>query len=700
LGFEASFPRRFVSRLASRETASRRHYRPIYSLHRWWARRPGTVFRSMLLAAFAGDETAENMERRFFEPHGGGLLQGKLIVDPFMGGGTTVFEALRLGASVVGLDVNPVAWWIVKQGVDRADPDRLEAAYRQVEESVGATIHDYYLTRCPLCNSPAEGLYYFWVKELTCPHCGRPFLLHPDFRLARHPEGDFAVYCPRCHGVDRTERIDSPQQCSHCGHVYVPGRGRVHRGRYVCPHCGDRGRVVDELQNRQRPLDHGLVAVEYHCPQHGRGYKRADEADLALYEAASHELTRRAPTFWLPSQRIRPGTNTDQMRRHGYRYWRDMFNDRQLLGLGLLSNAIALVDDTASRELMTTLFSEVLDYNNMFCDYNYSYRKIGNLFGLHAFNVSMRPVENNLWGGAAGSGTFSRFFRKLVAAKSYARRPSERDLQGHRIRLPQEAVSLDPVVDATALESPILDTEQSCVVLCRDSRSIPLADGTVDAVVTDPPYFDNVMYGELSEFYYVWLHGALGEEYPEFMAPEMEDTPEIISNPGRGKGPDDYVRGLSAVFAECHRILRRGAPLVFTFHHRSIDVWVALLEALTAAGFVVESTVPVHSEMSSSIHIRGKRAPETDVVVACRRRSDIAAPGDVGSGSDWKLRLAKIGARLARGESHPSEDTRIALLGKALTILSTASVEQGFDRKQVSELLSFAAGPALGVEQP
>src|SRR6266516_3664039 len=114
----------FVAAMALREKQIQQNYRPVIGVHKWFARRPGALFRSLLLSEFANGLP---LAKTYYRPHD---LQGLIIADPFMGGGTTLFEANRLGCNVVGTDINPMAFWIVRQelmGIDRR-------AFRQESE--------------------------------------------------------------------------------------------------------------------------------------------------------------------------------------------------------------------------------------------------------------------------------------------------------------------------------------------------------------------------------------------------------------------------------------------------------------------------------------------------------------------------------------------------------------------------------------
>ena len=119
-----------ISQLAQDETGKRQYYRPVYSLHKWWARRPGALFRSIILLATNSNKelfltTANGSISKLGEYFKDHSLENSVILDPFMGGGTTLVEANRLGAKVIGCDLNPVSYWIVRETLKPIDLDRL-----------------------------------------------------------------------------------------------------------------------------------------------------------------------------------------------------------------------------------------------------------------------------------------------------------------------------------------------------------------------------------------------------------------------------------------------------------------------------------------------------------------------------------------------------------------------------------------------
>jgi putative DNA methylase len=201
---EADFPVLEVSRLAQLESYRKNVYRPAYYIHKWWARRTGATFRAILLGALLPE--GQSPMDFFYQAND---FQEAVILDPFMGGGTTVGEALRLGARVIGVDVNPVSWFLVKKIVEPVSLRTLDQAFRSLEQSVGQEILRLYETTCSRCQNKAQAVYTYWVKLVPCQACGQAVPLRKTMVLARHMSKPHTglVTCPEC-GHPMIEKLE------------------------------------------------------------------------------------------------------------------------------------------------------------------------------------------------------------------------------------------------------------------------------------------------------------------------------------------------------------------------------------------------------------------------------------------------------------------------------------------------------------
>ena len=175
-------------------------------------------------------------------------------------------------------------------------------------------------------------------------------------------------------------------------------------------------------------------------------------------------------------------------------------------------------------------------------------------------------------------------------------------------------------------------TPPPVTITCKPGDSLDhIEDGSIDVVVMDPPYYANVMYAELSDFFYVWLKRTAGHVFPELFRRHLTDKDnEAVANPARFKGEKgagalagrDYQERMASIFAECRRTLKPGGIMTLMFTHKKVEAWDALTKGLMEAGFVISASWPIHTEPEGSLHIRNKAAAKTTIFLVCRARAE------------------------------------------------------------------------------
>ncbi|GAB2862948.1 hypothetical protein GCM10027277_34450 [Pseudoduganella ginsengisoli] len=663
---ERDFPMVEISRVAEQESWRKEINRPIYHIHKWWATRLGSVFRGISLAALSkpGTETW----KQFYQRQN---FAGKVVLDPFMGSGTTLGEAAKLGANVVGCDVNPVSTFLVRQAFTRVDEAQLRATFAKLEQEVALQIRRYYQTRDPQTGELIPVLYFFWVKTVTTPGGETiPLLSRYVFSQDAYPKKKpkAQIICPGCWQVVEGRYDATDVTCPHCSIQFNPQEGPA-SGQYVTSNAGERFRIKDLLPSDGSPPAHKLYAMLALRPDGEKIYLPAREEDLSLFAEAESRLPQE--TLPLPTLAVRPGHNTDQARGYNYSNWRDFFNSRQLLCLGMLLEAILRIEDIRIQEQFLCLFSGTLEFNNLFCSFKgEGTGAVRHMFSNHILKPERAPLENSIWGTNKSSGTFSTLFEsRLIRAKRYLDEPFdlefEEDLLGERGKTAKKVVS-DPLRARLVNEWSELSTgEQGMLVLNGDSSRLPVPDASVDAVVTDPPYFDFVHYSELSDFFFAWLAPVLKGRYPWFNRSDSSDKGEV-----QHKDPRVFSKQLASVLSECCRVLKPEGVLAFSFHHSRPEGWAAIHEAIDAAGFSVVAAHPVHAELrAASPKTAAKEPISLDAILVCKKKGPLAKPSL--DDSEIALRTASLAARLEGAEMKISAGDRFVIAASQVLVAAT-----------------------------
>jgi putative DNA methylase len=665
---EDRFPFEEISEIAEVESWRKEIYRPIYHVHKWWAQRLGSVFRAAILGAAA--PKGSSVLDLFYEPV---RLPGVVVFDPFMGSGTIVGEAQKLGCTVIGRDINPVAYRAVRVALGPVNRREVHEHFRKLEARVGKEIKELYKStdsdgqRCDV-------LYFFWVKVLPCPKCLANVDLFSSYVFAAHaykkqnPEAK--IVCPECSDVLSGRHDDTEAVCS-CGARFNPQQGPAKRATAICRQCGHEFPIAKTARNLGRAPDHRLYAKLVFRRDGTKEYLPITDQDLSTFRAAKERLRDLAPP--LPRVPIGDGHNTRQILNYGYRCWHELFNERQLLALTMLAGEIRDLQETAAREALAVLFSGLLEFNNMFASYKgEGTGAVRHMFSHHILKPERMPIEANVWGTPKSSGAFSTLYEsRLLRALDYRDAPFELAVSykgAHKTG--RKVVGISPPMGGDLVERyPKNGLKPGPAYLsCGDSSATDLPDKSVDLVITDPPFFDNVHYSELADFFFVWQQLYFGNGSRNGTLTTRHDAEVQDTDAGA------FADKLRRVFAECHRVLRDEGLLVFSYHHSREDGWVAVAQAVLGAGFTIVESQPVKAEMSvATPKSQAKEPIDLDVLLVCRKRnSDRRSRRDdeealqraVASAGEKVHRFNTVGRRLSRN------DVRVILLSQLLVELS------------------------------
>ncbi|MGC8981815.1 MAG: hypothetical protein ACP5JU_02615 [Minisyncoccia bacterium] len=599
---ESKFPTKEINLISVSERIA---LKPIYMVHRIFARRIGSVFRLIILSALK-DEEVDIMEEYYKSHKNDSDTNNKLILDPMCGGGTTLIEGARLGAKVVGIEINPIPWFVAKNELTKVEPEELDITFKKLEKEVGKKIKDMYKTKCPYCGNDAETIYTFWIKKIECPYCKREIKLFKDYIVTYDKdEKNFTFVCPNCGTIfEKRHTIGELEVCPKCNFTFNPDIGVVANGHITCPHCNKDFKLIDVLKLKKDPPDVEPFAIDGWCPHcHKRFIKKFDDDDLKLLNNVINEFKSKKDNLLYPRDKIPDGYNTNQMKKHNYKYWYQMFNERQLLAHSLLLEHIAKIKDEKIREKFLLAFSENLRSNNMFCYYDKRWAKQNTpLFSRKDFAPVYSPLEQNIWGSRFGRGTFIQVYRRMYEGNKYLFSPFERRYDSKIIK----KIELDETINENQWE-----------LYCEDAQNLDnIIKKDFDLVVTDPPYFDSINYSEVYDFFYVWLKQVLN--YPCFKKDSTKDPNEIIVNKIQNKNIENYKQGLINIFEKSTKKLKNNGLFIFTFHDIDEKSWKDMLDIVKRSGLYVKKIHFYHGENVSGGHFGGQKTV-FDSIWVCKK---------------------------------------------------------------------------------
>jgi putative DNA methylase len=671
-----------LSEESVRERRSMTALPPVNYLHVWWARRPLIASRAAVLASLL-PETAGHKEflqalgiigdpvktrRRIdlakktgedlgLDPYGYkraftytpnqesiknlGIsnIESCNVLDATAGGGSIPFEALRLGLSVFANDLNPVAATILAATLDfpRKFGKHLSREFEIISDKLNSRLKKKLEDVYPKEPSGrVEG--YLWAHTIDCPHCSGRIPLSLGWRLNASGLGvrlkpHLGVGPGSGNRFCSFDVVHLAQEQS---------AGTVSGGDVTCvfPDCA---RVIDgEEVKRQAQvggLSEQLFAVVYKSsvetknsvgragkPKMVRSYRAPRPEDDNL-EATKARLAEKIVEWGaldvIPNEEYPADTNDDRPRQYGMPLWRDMFSARQLLCHGIISETFReMVDEDKQSGELTELrkaayvylsfsMDKLRDYNSRMTRWIPQREVIANTFDRHDFAIK--------W--------------------SYAEMPVAIEGLGYEWVIKQTTKCIRELVElSSSIQSkggPLFDSGATgklskLIISSKPGATLDhVQDGSIDAVVMDPPYGANVMYAELSDFFYVWLKRTAGLVMPELFTRRLTDKDaEAVANKAHFKGQKgsdalanrDYQEKMSAIFAESRRVLKPNGIMTVMFTHKDTSAWDALTKGLIQAGFIITASWPVNTEAEGSLHIKDKAAANSTIFLVCRPR--------------------------------------------------------------------------------
>ena len=367
-----------------------------------------------------------------------------------------------------------------------------------------------------------------------------------------------------------------------------------------------------------------------------------------MAELIARRLAEKMP-LWeamddVPNERVPPTINDDRPIQYGMPLWRDLFSPRQLLGhvttvevyRELLDEerAAGRLDELTRAALgyLALSIDKLRDYNSRMSVWHSARGVMTNTFSTHDFSLkwSYAEMAPAVTGGGLDwvLGQTEKCIGELVALVRPADAVAKRGGKASELDLRMGGGLF--VADGAPASA-----HQTIELSCKSGDALDhIGDASIDCVVMDPPYYDNVMYAELSDFFYVWLKRTAGRVYPELFRRQLTDKDsEAVANPARFRGERgakvlagrDYQERMAAIFTECRRVLKPDGIMTLMFTHKATGAWDALTKGLMEAGFTITASWPINTEAEGSLHIKDKAAANSTIFLVCRPRPPKAA---------------------------------------------------------------------------
>lgn len=589
------------------------------------------------------------------------------VLDPFAGGGSIPLEALRVGANAIASDINPIPVLlnrvVLEFGSERVGAlrDAFVTAARRVEERTRKLLGPAFETRAG--TTPVA---FLWARTVRCegPACGLEIPMLRTLRLSKQGKG--SAWLRLTHDKAKGALAITVEQ-----RETSTGTGTVKSGAVVCPSCGyttngEAARAQLSARNGGS-ADARLVAVLERDSSGVKRFRAPDQTDLRAQQAAVKLLNdlrasdialSTVPDEVIPTERPSPNARgLSAVTRAGMRTFGDLYTPRQSLVLAALAKAVREVteehrasgatDVDILNVLLAAAVSKRADFGSSLCSWRLGASCVRGTFARQALANTWDFGEMYPFAGSAGDWNEAcSFIDKFL------------------VHLVDSKLATGSVISASATKH-------------------PLPDDSIDALITDPPYYDSVPYADLSDYFYVWLRRALTGRN-SLPSPGSPKDGEIIWNPTRkvGDRPKDkefYEEQMTLAFREARRVTKPDGIAVVVFAHKSTAGWEAVLEALLKAGWIATGSWPLDTERAGRTNAVGTASLGSSVHIVCRPRetaSGVLAESEVGSWRDvleeLPRRIHEWMPRLSR-EGIVGADAIFACLGPALEVFSRYS---------------------------
>ncbi|MEA5595495.1 DUF1156 domain-containing protein [Rivularia sp. UHCC 0363] len=642
---------------------------PFKGLHRWYSRKPLSFSRASVLASLLpADVTMTEFEHLL------GLVPGKevklyktpptstrikkvqdycektwgtrtpTVLDAFAGGGSIPFEAARYGLNVLASDLNPVAVVTMKAAMEyplKFGPDLQQDIDKWVKW-VGDEAEKRLAEFFP-CNPGETVQNYLWAHTVVCPSCQSVVPLSPNWWLsktsnyagkgqARKVTSDWYAVKPIPNLENKRVDFELVKGRKGKGTTIQTDDGEYDPDNYKtvsrsvgkCPNCSntiEQEYLIDYAQ--KFGFSHQLYAVAYREGANSLQFKIPTDIDFSGFGLAQikskENYSNSTKNHLIPEEACSDNPQYMMAYRYGLTTWDKYFNPRQLLTLvtyleiinetkALIQAEYELEKAQATITYLALVLDRCADASCRLCIWDASRASSKKASTQHAFNLMWNYPEINgasdLWNLCVEM--FASDYKNLCSL--FGTQPDSIGILGKQ----HDEKSIQINVESA-------------------DNLIHIPDKSLDAVITDPPYYDTIPYAELSDFFYVWLKRTLGDILPELFYLELTDKDrEAVANLGRfrnmGVSPkelayQDYEAKMAMAFAEYHRVLRDDGVMTVQFNHKDSGAWDVLAKSLIDAGFEITASWAVSTENPQNLHQAQKNAVSSTVLLVCRKRN-------------------------------------------------------------------------------
>lgn len=551
-----------------------------------------------------------------------------LIADPTAGGGSIPWTATRMGLPSFANDLNGVAASILKAGVEipaQRGIDIVEDLKHWGQVLIGRVEKE--LNRYFPLQTGETVIAYIWANAITCPRTGRVVPLLPDKWLSKKPGQEAAVrLITESEGVElrvprfevalgrEVDKSDAALGTTGRGKAVSPYDNLVIEGDYI------------KAEAQAGRLTQILYAVSVRNALKQRTFRSPKQEDFDALTNAEQDFAK-VESSWLaggilPTEDF-PDGNDQRPKHYGLDRWIDFFSPRQALVHGtfamefarLLPEMRQTLGDRADDILveLAMMQGKALNWNSRLSSWNVGAQGIRTVFDRHDFAFKWTFAEFEAT--ALYRWCLNRLTANYEEISRLLDETGRSDMGGQR-----------------RLERFVQITQGS-------AADLKLSDRSVVHICMDPPYYDNVMYAELADYFYVWEKRTLGRVVPDFFVDDLTDKDnEAVANPARfaamGKRKNeladlDYEVKMTAIFSEARRVLRDDGVLSVMFTHKRAEAWDTLGMGLLQAGFTIETSWPVNTEKEQSLHQANMNSAASTIMLVCRKRDETAGAGRV-----------------------------------------------------------------------